>query len=97
MDFSSLKNIEIKELLHLIRYEIQQAQRPANEIMLCDEDVMKHLKISKRKLQYLKSGRVIPVHTLEPAGTRTYYLLSDLLDLLKLNRIESVQQTLKFK
>jgi hypothetical protein len=97
MDFSKLKDIEIKDLLNLIRYEIQQTQRPAIEIILDDEDVMKRLKISKRKLQYLKSGRTIPFHTIESGGTRTYYLLSDILDLLKSNRIETVQQTLKFK
>ena len=52
-----LKHPELKEFFYLIRYEIQQAQRPADEIILDDEDVMRHLKISKRKLQYLKADK----------------------------------------
>ena len=85
-----LKHPELKEFFYLIRYEIQQAQRPADEIILDDEDVMRHLKISKRKLQYLKADKIIPIHFFEPGSSRTYYLLSDLLQILKENRIESI-------
>ena len=85
-----LKHPELKEFFYLIRYEIQQAQRPADEIILDDEDVMRHLKISKRKLQYLKADKIIPIHFFDPGSPRTYYLLSDLLQILKENRIESI-------
>lgn len=81
----------------MLRYEIQRIQRPADEIILDDEDVMRRLKISKRKLQYLKADRIIPFHTLEPSSSRTYYFLSDILDLLKENRIEGISNTLKIK
>jgi hypothetical protein len=88
---------EIKEIIHLIRYEIQHAQRPANEVILDDEDVMLKLKISKRKLQYLKADRVIPFHTLDYGSPRTYYLLSDILQLLNDNRIDSVANNCRIK
>ena len=88
---------ELKDILYLIRYEIQQAQRPANEIILDDEDVMRHLKISKRKLQYLKADKAIPVHFFEPGSPRTYYLLSDILQILKENRIESITNEKRIK
>ena len=66
----------------MINYEIQDAQLPANEMILDDEDVMRQLKISKRKLQYLKADRIIPYHTLDDSSQRTYYLSSDILKLL---------------
>ncbi len=86
----SNQNPELKEFLHLLRFEIQQNQRPAEEIILDDEDVMLRLKISKRKLQYMKAEGSIPFHRLEPESSRTYYLLSDILEILKKNRVESV-------
>lgn len=90
-----IKHPELKELVSIIRQEIQQAQRPAEEVVLDDQDVMKMLKISKRKLQYLKAGLQIPFHT--PAGgSRTYYLLSDILNWLKESRTESISNTRKF-
>ena len=51
---------ELKELISLFRYEIQNAQRPADEVILNDQDVMRILKISKRKLADMKSKREIP-------------------------------------
>lgn len=86
-----------QEFLHTLRYEIQQAQRPACETILDDEDAMRTLKFSKRKLQTLKSERIIPYHYLEPDGVRTYYLLSDILQMLKENRIESISNDKRIK
>lgn len=96
MDQSFLKKYpELKEFLHLVRHEIQQTQRPANEVILDDEDVMQILKICKRKLQYLKSGGQIPFH--KPlSGSRSYYLLSDILEWLEKNRTESISNKRKF-
>src|SRR5262245_53784444 len=88
---------ELKELFYQFRYCIQHAQRQAEEIILDDQDVMRQLKISKRKLQYLKAKGSIPYHFFEAGGTRTYYLLSDILDILKENRVESVSNTKKIK
>lgn len=83
---------DLKEFVRILQYEVQQAQRPANEVILDDERVMKMLNISKRKLQYMKSGLEIPFHT-PGNGNRTYYLLSDVLDWLKKGRIESISNS----
>ena len=91
------RNGELREFLHLIRYEVQQAQRPANEIILDDEAVMRILGISKRTLQYMKVNRVIPSHRFDKSSPRTYYLLSDLLTILKENRTEAISKDLKIK
>ena len=81
---------ELIEFIRILRYEVQQAQRPANEIILDDEAVMAMLKICKRKLQTLISEKKIPTHKFDPDSPRRYYLLSDLLDILRKNRIEAV-------
>ena len=79
-----------QEFIHLLRYELSQMVRPASEIIMDDNDVMAQLKISKRTLQYLKKDEIIPIHKLDPNSPRTYYLLSDILDVLKKNRVESI-------
>ena len=84
------RNPELKDLIYIFRHEVQQAQRPANEIILDDEGVMSTLNICKRKLQYLISQKKIPTHKFDPDSPRRYYLLSDLLDILKKNRTEAI-------
>ena len=88
---------ELRDFLYQIRREIQQAQRPADEIILDDQDVMRILKISKRKLQYLRADGVIPYHYFEPGGSRAYYLLADILRILKENRVDSISNRRKIK
>ena len=79
----------LKEIICIFRYEVQQAQRPANEIILNDEDVMRLLKISKRKLQYLKADRIIPFSQPLPRSA-SYYFLSDILAWLNKNKVEAI-------
>ena len=79
---------ELKEILGLFRNEIQKNQLPPERVILDDQDVMRMLKISKRRLQYMKSDGSIPYHTI---GKRTYYLQSDLLALLNDNRHEAIK------
>lgn len=86
---------EIKELISLFRYEIQKAQRPAKEVVLNDQNVMKMLKISKRKLDYMKANREIPFNRPHP-HSRSYYLLADILDWLNKSRVESIENQRKF-
>lgn len=85
---------ELKELIRVIRHEIQQAQRPPDQIILVDQDVMQILKISKRKLEYLKSEGEIPYHQPKQRSS-TYYLLSDILEWLQKNRVESINNKCK--
>lgn len=87
---------ELQEFVRILRHEVQQAQRPANEIILNDQDVMKMLTISKRKLQYLKSNGEIPYH-LPGTGGRSYYLLSDILEWLEKSRVDNLESQLKIR
>lgn len=84
------RNPDLKSFMHLFRYEIQRCHRPSSEVVMDDEDVMKFLKISKRRLQYIKSGGLITVRKIDPESPRTYYLLSDVLSLLHKNTIEKI-------
>jgi len=85
---------ELKQFVHLLRYEVQQAQRPANEIVLDDETTMKILRISKRTLATMKAERTIP-YSQERKGTPCRYLLSDVLDYVNKYRIESYENQRK--
>jgi len=78
---------EFRELIMVFRHEVQKAQRPANEIILIDEEVMRILSISKRTLCYMRERGEIPYHQ-SPQFRRSYYLLSDILNWLKQNRKE---------
>lgn len=84
----------LKELIGIFRYEVQQAQRPANQVVLNDEDVLKMLKISKRKLQSMRSDNLIPFSRPIPKSA-CYYLLSDILEWLKKSRVEAVNLRIK--
>lgn len=41
---------ELKEIIYTLRHEIQNAQRPANEIILAQRNAQKILKLSKQKI-----------------------------------------------
>ena len=67
----------------------------ANEIILTDKDVQELLKISKRKLQYMKANLIIPFSRPEPYPA-CYYLLSDILEWINNNRQESIGNQRRF-
>ena len=77
------RNPDAKKFFQLLLQELDKRQRPSNEIVLSDEEVQGMLKISKRTLQYLKSDGVLTPRKLYEGSTRSYYLLSDILDHLK--------------
>lgn len=79
---------ELKELVKIIRDEVQRHQRPANETILYDEDLMKILGVSKRKIEYMKANREIDY--IDPPMQRDYFILSDILDWLNKYRVESI-------
>lgn len=83
------RNPDLKELIYIFRYEMQKAQRPANEVILYDQDVMRMLGISKRKLDYLRADRLISYSQSQPHSSY-YYLLSDILQWINNSRIESI-------
>jgi hypothetical protein len=86
---------ELREFVRILSFEVQQAQRPANEIILYDEKVMKMLGCSKRKLDGMRAEKLIPFHQPIPHSSY-YYLLGDILDWLKKSRVESIENERKF-
>ena len=85
---------ELKDFIGIMRYEIQRAQRPASEIILDDEAVMKILRILKRSLATMREERKIPFSQ-EEKGRPCRYLLSDILDYINRYRIESTDNQRK--
>jgi hypothetical protein len=78
----------IYDLLGQLKEEIEASQRrKPEETILTEDQVVKILNISSRTLKYLKSRRQIAFSKL---SGRTYILLSDLLALLKSNRLDSI-------
>jgi hypothetical protein len=78
----------------LFRREVMNAKRPAEEVILTDQDVMRMLQISRRKLDGMKAAEDIPFHQPRPRSS-CYYLLSDILAWLKASRVESITNKLK--
>ena len=83
---------EFKDLVNLIRYEIQQAKRPPDQIIYDDVDLRNFLKVSKRTTAYWREKGII---TFSKLGGKVFYKLSDILQLLKQNEIQSIPQNLK--
>lgn len=73
-----------EEITRQIKYEISQAQRPPEEIILDDVDLCKMLKVSKRTTAMLRSTQQIAFHK---CG-KILYKLSDVLDYIDRNRVE---------
>jgi hypothetical protein len=84
---------ELRELVKIIRDEVQRHQRPANETILFDEDLMKILGVSKRKIEYMKANREIPYRN--PPMQRDYYILAEILEWLDKYRVESISSQRK--
>ena len=53
------RNSELRELLNVIRYEIQKAQGIPEEVILSQEDIIQMLNISKRKLDQMRADALI--------------------------------------
>src|SRR5258706_6469991 len=79
---------DLKELVRIIRDEVLRNQRPPEETILQDEDIMKLLGISKRKLEYMKKGREICY--INPPMQRDYFILGDILEWFRKYRVESI-------
>ncbi len=90
--YPELKSV-VSELVLEIKHELIQCQRPPSEIVLDDCDICRLLKIGKRKLAYLRERKEITYY--KPDG-KIYYLLSDVLEYCKKNKVESDIKTARF-
>jgi len=85
---------ELLKLVEIIRHEVQQVQRPAEEVIIDDCELQQLLKVSRRTTANYRAQGLITYHHL---GGKVFYLLSDVLDAIKRNRIPAIQEQLKFK
>lgn len=80
------KSPSAQEFLRELRYELQKAQRPAEQVILDETDFCVYLKISKRHSANLRASGAI---TYSKAGGKLYYRLSDILDFIARHEIKS--------
>ncbi len=85
-DFDFFRLPAWQELIQNIKYEIAQAQRPSDEIILNDSELSKTLKVSKRTIANLRADKEIAFHK---CGGRILYKLSDVLEYVDRNRVDA--------
>ena len=80
---------ELADFLKDMEDRVNKALRPANEVILDDLELQRILYISKRTSASLREQRLIPFHK---SQGKIYYLLSDVLEYIKRNRVEAASQ-----
>lgn len=88
------KNLTAREVAEIFRYELHEAKRPAEEVILNDAELCKMLKISKRTSATWRANGIIAYHKV---GGIVFYVYADVLEMIKSNRIESIQDNLNIK
>lgn len=91
-NLSRQAKVELQELLENVSNKIVENQRPANETLLDDDDVMDRLKICKRKLASLRADGTIPYSKI---GRKIIYKWSDILEVVERNRSPSTKDKLR--
>jgi hypothetical protein len=86
------RNPDLQQLLTWLRFELQEAKRPADEILLDDADLQQLLKVSKRTTANYRSQGVLPYYWL---GGKIFYLLSDVLAAIKQNKIPAIHEKVR--
>ena len=77
----------LKEIQELIRFELQQLSRPAEETIIKEEHFKQMLGLSKSQAIKIRGQRLIKYYK---NGNKIYYLLSDILAYLKKYEVKSV-------
>lgn len=85
---------ELKQLILAFRFEMQNAQIPANERIIDDNDLQRILKVSKRTTANYRAQRLINFSYL---GGKVIYRYSDVLDAIDRNMIPAIQNQLKVR
>jgi hypothetical protein len=88
------KNLTAKEVSDLFFQALEEVSRPANERILTDAQLCQLASVSKRTTADWRSKREIAYHKVN--GT-IFYLLSDVLDMLRKHRIEPHYSKLNIK
>lgn len=73
-----------EEAIEQLKQLVKESQRPANETLLDDNDVMGLLRICKRTLASLRAEGIIPYSKL---GKKIIYTLADILAVVDKNKV----------
>lgn len=85
---------ELVEVLKHIDERVAAASCPPEQDIWDNKTLCKELSISVRTAAYLRSKKILPYHKVEGL---IFYLKSDVLAMLKRNRVESIGNKLKIK
>ena len=83
-----------QEFIKEIRKEVLSTKRPPEEIILDETQLCELLHISKRHAADLRKEGILKY---SKVGGKIYYLLSDVLEMIKKHRIENPFYNSKFK
>jgi hypothetical protein len=84
---------ELLVLLNTFRYEVQNAQRPANELIIDDADLQKLLKVCRRTTANYRAQGLIDYSQI---GGKNFYIYSDILKAIEKNKIPAIHNQLRF-
>jgi hypothetical protein len=84
---------EFLELMKMFRYEVQNAQRPANELIIDDADLQKLLKVCRRTTANYRSQGLIDYSQI---GGKNFYIYSDILKAIEKNKVPAIHNQLRF-
>jgi hypothetical protein len=95
LNYSNIETYpELTEVLKHIDERVAAASCPPEQEIWDNKRLCKELNISIRTSAYLRSKKILPYHKVEGL---IYYLKSDVLQMLKRNRVESITNKLKIK
>ncbi len=86
---------ELQEIMAQIINELQNATRPANEIILDDVTLREKLKVSKRTTATYRQQGLIAYS--QYGNGKVFYFLSDVLEFIKKYRVDSFDSNLNIK
>ena len=85
---------ELVEILKHIDQRVAEATCPPEQEIWDNKKLCKELSISVRTAAYLRSKKILPYHKVEGL---VFYLKSDVLKMLKIHRIESINNKIRIK
>lgn len=95
IDYNKIETYpELAEVLKHIDERVAAASCPPEQEIWDNKRLCKELNISIRTAAYLRSKKILPYHKVEGL---IYYLKSDVLNMLKRNRVGSIENKLKIK
>lgn len=85
---------ELMNLLQQIQIEIRQNNRPPNQIIYSEFQLIKLLSVSRRTIASWRAQRLINYSQI---GAKFYYTLADVLEFLDHHKTHAIFKTLRIK